>query len=103
MKEEYKKEMKNAELIERYIGDLYSKDLGIYEIIDMVKRFTPDYNMDTNIDSMDIFAKMLSRARDYFGRYEYLNNSYNWHTRGRRVFLRKRRILRRKIREGGLK
>lgn len=102
MNKKDKKYRKNIYLIDRYIHDVYRYNVDVYTIIDMVQRFTPYPDLCLGIGSVEVFASILRKARYYFGGDSY-KSSYCWHTRCDRDFLRRRRLLKIRIKKGGLK
>lgn len=104
MDKKEKKHRKNISLIEKYIYDVYHNNIDVYTIIDIVQRYTPDSDPYLGVANYsDIFARILRKMRDYFGGDSNLESRYCWHTRCGRDFLRRRRLLRKRIKEGRLK
>lgn len=102
MNKKDRKYSKNISLINRYIYDVYHNNIDVYTIIDMVQRYTPDPNPYLGVSFEDVFARILQKARAYFGGDSNLESRYHWHTRCGRDFLRRRRLLRKRIKEGRL-
>lgn len=103
MNKKDRKYRKNTTLMSRYTHEVYNNKISIYAIIDMVQEFTPDPDPYLGVSFEDVFARILQKARAYFGGDSNLESRYHWHTRRSRDFLRRRRLLRKRIKEGGLK